>query len=243
MVHGTPDWWGQGRKPNTFALNDMAELATRLGSDVNYDRLGECIYIYNGDRGIEDMGTITWGTGAEVYLQNGAAVGNGMMIYLMGGSESMNKAMLEKTIRHPQGDTLGIEIVYSFTEELDYMEIDISDCDGVTEYEVIMRYSYTHNTISIYQADGTWLTVITNIGYIALNAMTHNLKVVYNVGTGNLVRLLMDDKYYDMSAYSAYYKTTSIISHVQIRFNAVSDVGGSGGVGLHKIILTQNEPT
>jgi len=53
VAHGAPDWWGTEQTSTVHLVQDVGELAARLGSIVTFDRRGNVIWLTSFEDGLQ----------------------------------------------------------------------------------------------------------------------------------------------------------------------------------------------
>ncbi|GAJ22875.1 unnamed protein product, partial [marine sediment metagenome] len=128
MPRGQPDYGGHAAKEITGSLSDMAELATRLGSIVTFDRRGDVAFLDDYESGIEKWveshaeGT-EWGT---VGLSARAAESGSFSTKLVTKGTVDGYAQVIYTLPYwnPINGRLGVEIKFTLPSNL--MRFDMS---------------------------------------------------------------------------------------------------------------------
>ncbi len=240
--HGTPDFWGQGPKSTTYGLNDMAELAVRLGSPMNYDRRGEIVWYTNFDNGGQEFLVSTSGTGAGSYLTSYFPYQGGLSMCLKTGSESGMVALGTAYLIYPVLGGIGLEVTFAADGYTDYINFQVRIHTGSLKHEYNVRFTKSANMFAVKADDGNYH----DIGGFALTTtggviFTH-LKVVFDILTGRYVRLMVNDNTYDISAYLPYTEASALSRGLYLGLQVVNGSSGASVLKLDNVIVTQNEP-
>ena len=240
--HGTPDWWGQGRKPTTYALNDMAELAVRLGSVVNYDRTGEVLWLAGFANGGQPLGYSNLGDPGSVSLSALYPHTGSSCLLITTAPTSGSGVQVFKYLRYPSGVGIGLEVTFAGDDTASYIEFEIVLYDG--NYYRINRLRYS-------QADSSWdlLYGLTDYERLAVQQIG-----VYQAQVYNTIKLVVDTvlhTYQQVQVNDVRYSTITTTPYstastsqrlmiVSIRVYTGSDAATS--LRIDNLIVTQNEP-
>jgi len=239
MPHGGPDWSTGGQIGTVHTIEDLGELAARMGSIVTFDRRGNVIWLDDFESGIEawypqhaGADFFSWvstshRTGGFCAKLSTAAVVNAsnyMVVYLP-------FQVLSK---------MGFEFSFMRDANLKTIILDIWFLDGTTFHEAEIKWTAATNTWAYYGDDDAYhaLSPTVNLEEILL---FNTVKLVADFVNGKYVRLMANNTTYDMSAL-ALSSTESEVGpyiHVIIRIDTNDDIVSS--VNIDDVIITQNE--
>lgn len=244
MPRDTPDWGATTGGGPVFLLEDLAELAVRLGSPVSYDRRGDVILYepFNADparwltqssieAGDVTLSLATWRsppfsglykTGGVTGAQVGLAV---IAPYLILG-------------------TFGCE--WSFTVPLadGIITTGVAVFDGTNLIEGQVRWNGNTDTVEYLDSAGAPVTVLSGIDLVILGGgnLFHTMKLVIDAENRKYVRALLNERILNLSAFDLYVAADSTLPHIRGITLAESTPLPSLTVYGDDIILTQNEP-
>ena len=240
--HGTPDFWGRGPKGITYALDDMAELAVRLGSFMNYDRRGEVFYANDFDNGGRGYVSLGGGTGNEVYLSADQVAHGSMCLVLKTGDGIDDYCTLIKTLRHPDDGPIGFEVSFVPHDNLAKIEFILYLYEGAKIYTYLITYNHALGTLILSDSAGADVAVGT-CGVLGHDYdLYHQFKLVINTLTRHYIRVMLNDNTYDVSAESAQGSANAGNRRMLAFVNTICTAAGASEVRLDNIIITQNEP-
>jgi hypothetical protein len=241
MGHGTPDWWGAGPKAETYALGDMAELAARLGSVVNYDRTGDVLAI---DEFSDGLATVTDDSSpgqGELYPSLVGTKGKGPSLCLHALAGAQYSAILVKYLPVYVLGGLGVEVSFAFTDTLEYFNCWVYVYDGTNLALAGVRYDFVLGKVSVWKKPGAWQVVGTPGQFYADVKVFHSLKLVINTLTWEYVRVRFCGYTYDASAYDLADEAAPGGKFLQL----VVSIGQTGSnemfAYVKNLIVTQNE--
>lgn len=242
MPHGTPDWGHVGPKSTTYGLDDMGELAVRLGSPVTYDRRGDVIWMSAFDVGIGDVFPREGVAGDDISLYVGYARQGPYCVRLTNNNISGSRCSVTKYIPYPVAAGIGFEYSFSLSADVLYLRNAIAGNDGVRNHYGWVRYNHVDKTMEYLDENNAWQTFATGLMLEVSVIIVHTMKLVINFDEQKYVRCLLDDQEYDLSEYS--YRVVGGVETQflagEVRLWAVANDTESLDVDV--FILTQNEP-
>ena len=242
MVHGTTDWGDRNPKKITYTLSDMAELAVRMGSFVNYDRRGEITWLNGFDQGGRDYQVTGTGVGNEVYLTCDQALNGGLCLVLKTGIAAGNVSEIDKYLRVPELGGIGIEATFSPDTKTQSFYIWVTLYDGAIKWDFTWMYDHVAGTLHIW--DKTLGNIIVGTPGILRDLFSnyHNFKVRFNTLTNKYMRASIDSMDYELSSYDARVTADATTPNMWVSWYATGIGGGSSEVRLDNVIVTQSEP-
>jgi hypothetical protein len=241
MGHGTPDWWGAAPKETTYALVDMAELAARLGSVVNYDRTGGVLAIDEFTEGLTTISDVGAPTQGSVYPSIAGTKGKGIALCMHALAGAQYSAAFGKYLPFYVLGGLGIEMSFAFDTNLGYFEYWAYVCDGTNQGISGVRYNHPTGQILVRDSSGNF-QVIGTPGQVYYDPKAfHTLKLVVNTLTGKYVRVRFNGYTYDASAYTPQVSGWPFEKYIQV-IAKIGQTGSSAMIAYVKnMIVTQNE--
>jgi len=171
-----------------------AELASRLGSMVTYDRRGQVQIVEDFENGIGGWHLIETGAGASVDISPLYFCRGGYSLRLTAGSTLAEQAgVVIQRGEMPAGD-VGVEVAFSFAETLVSFSVGWFWYTGTILRMARATYDHTTNEIQVLDDGG----VDQPIGSVTLREDTpglfHRFKVVADLEGLQYVRVLLDDQ-------------------------------------------------
>ncbi|GAH57763.1 unnamed protein product, partial [marine sediment metagenome] len=122
--HGKPDW-GMQVKSTVYTLDELSELAVRLGSEVFFDRRGDVLLIDNFENGRTMSFWEKDGAGSEVVITADHARSGGYSTKLVGGSTDDLYADISYRLTYPVVSKFGFETHFSIPTQFDRIEFTV----------------------------------------------------------------------------------------------------------------------
>ena len=242
MPHGTPDWWGTGPKSTTYALQDLAELAVRLGSVNTYDRRGDVVWWDD------------WSGGAGRVIASGTGYGWEVYPVLVWGRYSSVALMLRTTqpvdyttgfdlnLPYPVPGGIGVEVGFGAVANLWLWRVALVLFDGQRYHRFSAQYNHEEGVITVLLPTGNWLTVGSPGRQLTDYNSYCTLKLVISTLLDRHVRVLFNHQTYLLTDYSPQLGDDALPPHltVEVRMRSSSDIPVSAPCS--HVIVTQNEP-
>lgn len=245
MPRGQPDFGMYAAKEVGATLSDMADLAVRLGSIVEYDRRGDVIYLdgyetavphfrnYSSDDCSAKLDSTYVRSGAQsVKLSTDGTINNyaGLIYYMA--------PMV--TGKH------GIKISPNLYDMMpwwnSYYQIDFATWDKGYFKAGGVRLNLKTQEASYLGADDEYHPFETDLKvYAGIPEIFHNIKLVYDIDAAKYIRLMINTITWDLSAYSFRKELVEMGVEHQITFRIVDLVGHAFTIWQDDFVYTINE--
>lgn len=242
MPHGTPDWGSGSPQTTVYAINDMAELAVRLGSPAIQDRRGNVVFMEDFEKGVGIWSTVTSGTGSEVKLVVGYGMRGRVSARLTCGSTAGAYAALYRRIEPVVPSLVGLEASLDLLQGDEEVIFRMQSHDGT--YYSIYYLKYDHGTGKLYVRDETQTyQEIGDIGTPSASTSTMlTIKLVVDMVNYRYYRVIVSGREYDASAIDTYKSSSSYAFLTDVFIGNYRDTASSRTVVVDNVIVTQNEP-
>jgi len=242
MPHGLPDWGLVGPRQTTYGLDDVGEAAVRLGSPVLWDRRGDVLYATDFSEGIGSFQTQVSGASARVALHTEHSRHGAYSVGLHAGSDGGRYALLHLALPFQFLSAVGLEASFSLHNETEYLGIRFHWFDGAYKYSAGLRIEPQVPRLVFMHSGGGWGVLEDPFPRHLCWRPEHTAKVVADMAAQRYVRILVDERTYDMRAYD-------VVQAVDVRAPYWYFVIIHGGLAtctpyvyVDNVIVTQNEP-
>jgi len=242
MGHGTPDWWGAEPTETIYGIQDVGELAVRLGSIDTFDRRGNVMYLTSFEDGLGRWAAYTSGTGAVAVISAATARSGAYSVKLQGGSDAGKYAEIVSLFAYPKLSKFGLEVSFTVEADLQYVEIDFLLFDGTDQYEADVRYDQDNSRLQYKNAAGVWTNIITGLALMENPSCFHTLKLVIDGDLLEFFYVLLDDQEASLAGQGMLSTASPGSPGLGVYIYAYSDAGKNGKSYVDDIIITQNEP-
>ena len=199
MAHGAPDDSNVVKHGLVQRLDDLGELAARLGSPVKYHRRGDVLYIDDFEWGLN--GWHTTGTNADRFCQvsNVASLSKGSCCLLNSGTGGGLPIYLRTYHPAVSGDKIGFHVAISLRSNILAFGMSIAVRSPSQEYSYTWLWQKALSLLSCGDSEGGMYSIDDDLQLVEENTLFHHFKMVVDQTTGYYVGLYVDDFYYDLS--------------------------------------------
>lgn len=241
MTHGGKDWGTSGPLSTLYTLEDMAELAARLGSVVTHDRRGNVIWIDDFQSGVEKW-YHTPAFGASFTWSAAKPYHGGFSARLQTGNTEYDEAKIDMTRPFPVLSRMGFEFAFSCNQYLTHVQLSAYLADGTNMHRARIRWVSATKTWQYRDSRYAWkdLTPIHNLPMGETNFAI--VKLVADYSAEEYLRLIANNISYDLSG-EGYSKLGSGLGpYIYLEYVVETNADYSAVLNLGYFILTTNEP-
>lgn len=241
MGHGTPDYGVRTPISTVYSLEDMGELAVRLGSVVTHDRRGNVIFLEDFENTLNRWQLDGGGEGAAKVISTDRARSGASSCKITLGAF----AEVEGTIYHRRpipGDTgLGVEASILFPTGIDKIHLDMVAQAADGQKQAILRYDKTNDELEIYTPGAGYVVVATTLKLYPVDYYFHTFKVVADFVNNKYIRAIVDHVEYDLSAYDINATSYEGSPRLTVYIRAYNTDAVNRDVYVDDVIITRNE--
>ena len=241
MARGLPDDSNVVKEGSVYSLDDMAELAVRLGSPVRYVRYGDVVWMDSFEHGKNAWDEALYGADATWGLDNSHSLTGGMSLRLDSGI--LNEAGVKVVTYHAPlvSDVIGVHWAFSIGAMTNRIRFYI------IPYAVTVsrnfRLEYVVATEKFQVLDDTVgdveVTPALPLEHGAL--LFHHVKLIINQSTGEYQRLIYNTVSYPLTGNYGDVGAGVADPRLDVAFQVRNDTVGHTEVWLDDVILTINE--
>ena len=244
MAHGAPDYGVSASKSTVYSLQDMAELAARLGSIVTFDRRGDVIWFDDFEDGIGKWSLDGLGTGNAQEWSSVTSRSRGFSLKLTCGSDNLMLAVAWRLFAFPTLSKHGFEFSFSYPDEDQVKSISIwvAIYDGVNILEAELAYEREPKTLKYYGANYDYVNLRTDLSLYGDETLTHTFKLVLDPIKKEYVRAIVNERTYDLSGNGMPYWADDRTPRVEVLIGLLGVAGVNCIAYIDDFIFTQNEP-
>ena len=241
MAHGTPDY-GIGAPASTiYIVQDLAELAARIGSVDTFDRRGNIIWFTNFEDGIHGwikeanrpLSSISWSA-------ESARTGSFCMKVIM---ELPRISRVKASYRLPilVFSRAGVEFCFDCHIFLSRFTIKHQLYDGTRIHEAGIQWNSLGGTMNYWGTDGYWHALEPPYPLKRELHLYHTAKLVIDPTTGKYVRFILDNAFWDIKDLSYFRDTDPSAPCIIPSIEFLSEVSEVIVSHVNHVIITQNE--
>jgi len=240
MPHGGPDWSTGGQISTVHTIEDLGELAARLGSIVTHDRRGNVIWYDDFESGIEAWAilgspgyTITWDS---THHKSG-----GFACKMVTGNDANDFASITTHLAIPVISKLGFEIAITKEDNIKEIEIRSDTFSAVHVYYVRVKWVAASDTWYYYNSAGGWTALTPTQALLSVDYLFNVIKLVADPIASKYVRLIVNEQPFDLSGLAL--RVIGPIANIEIvpAVKITTNADAVATVWVDNAIVTQNE--
>jgi len=242
MAHGAPDYSDVRKEGLVYRIDDMAELAARLGSLLTYDRRGDIFWSYGFDDGIGDFTELALGAGAEVTLNNTYFHNPPFSLNLTSGAAVGNLTRISRLFPVPYDLAMGFAVAVRPTATTDTCEINVMHYTGEVLWYTLLIVDFANGKITIRTDETDPLTITSDVAYLSSSFVFNHLKLVVNLADHSLVRFSLNNNVYSLDGYTMRSEASATAERIYLDIVNKNTAALSTDLYVDNIILTTAEP-
>jgi len=241
MPHGTRDDANVEIDVDQYRLDDMAELAARLGSIVTMERSGRVLFAESFEAGSGAWEIATPGIGAEGVVLSTPTFQGGLAFKLTAGTGAGAVSICRKRIPAFAWNSLGLAAMFTVDGDLSYLDWQVRVYTGELLRVWTIRYDPTRKALR-YLSSGGPMIDFADVGTLNTSSHAfHSIKLVVETQARSYTRCYFDGVYYDL----ADYQSTQVANLEQPRLDFSAWVFGDTlldtAVVIDNVVLTFDE--
>jgi hypothetical protein len=241
MTHGAPDYSNVQKLGGVYRLDDMAELAARLGSLMSYDRRGDIFWSYGFNDGIGDFTELALGANAAVSLNNTYFHNPPYSLELKSGDAIGNLARISRLFPVPYNLTMGFAVAVRPTATTDTCVIDVMHYTGSVLHYTNLIIDFANGQITISNQEDDPYTITTSVGYLSSSFVFNHFKLVVDLNDHTLVRFGLNDNNYSLAGYTMKNEASATAERIYFDVLNKNTAALSTEMYVDSIIITTNE--
>jgi len=242
MPHGTFDWGKHTPTITVFTLDDMAELAARLGSIDYYDRRGNVFFLDGFEHTLNKWYNCGLGVGNAAALDNTYAKDGEYSCKITAGQGNDNYGC----IGHQGGgivpSKIGFELAFTVNEAIKQYQFKWAISDGTHSHFAGIAYYPPTDLLKYYNEGGVYTTFATDLELKADPRSFHTIKFVADLTTDYYDYCLLDHVNYDLSALQNQNVEIALAPAHSMSIISTNSGDLNQSFYVDNTILTQNEP-
>lgn len=191
---GAPDYSNVRAFGHLHRLDDMAELAARLGSAAKHDRSGNVILIDSFENGKGMWGyTPPIGDGSYEVSASRHRTGNFSLRIVPISTDDYALRVL-RYAPYFKTDSIGMEGSFTLTPKTDYVEFRLRIYDGDFYHRCDIRYDNTNQKIWYLGNTPGWTVLEEDVKLLKSDRIFHTLKLTVNLNNKQFARVVLNSQ-------------------------------------------------
>lgn len=241
MTHGAPDYSNVQKQGGVYRLDDMAELAARLGSLLAYDRRGDIYWSYGFEYGVGDWTQLALGAGAAITLNATYFHNPPFSLNLTSGGAIGNLTRISRLFPVPYDLLMGFAVAVRPTSTTDLTEFNVMHYTGSVLWYTKISVNYTDGEITVTTAEEATHTITDAVAYLSSSFVFNHLKLVIDLNDHTLVRFGLNNASYSLAGYTMKQEASAVAERIYFDILNKNTAAESTDMFIDNIILTTNE--
>jgi len=242
MPHGAPDWSNVVKYYQVHRLDDMAELAARLGAIHRWDRRGDVLFFDDFSNGLNHWIIVSLIPTTEPVITTETAEYGGLSVKFTPSDGADNYHAIWKPIAYPHPSPLGFEFSVALGANILYIDSIVRLHLPTGNYEFIIRYNHQYHEVLYLDETGTWKEIWTDFYFALGYELFHHFKYVIDTEECEYVRLIMDSKQTSLKGIKGYPLVEKEPEYLEWGIKISAQVGETITAYVDNCIITMNEP-
>jgi len=241
MTRGAPDDSNVLSTSTFYRLDDMAELAVRLGSVVNYHRAGNVVFATDFGEGLSPLDRQETAVGGIIEVSNDLSLSGGVAVMLGYVAAVGSRASIGVRYFPVSSGKVGLGVVAEIGKNLDRLSLDMVLSDAVQKRHFRIRLYPETGIGTYYSADGPYVEFTDDLPLVGAVVGYTTFKMIVDVEGITYETLTIGDKTFDLG--SAPGRELGIVPpyYFQGYVTAWGNGLGAGSSLIDSIVLTRNE--
>ena len=241
MARGAPDDSNVKVGKDVYRLDDLAELAVRLGSIVKYNRSGNVLVLDGFEEGVNAWTLNRTGAWAEVEVSDEKAYNGQVALKVTSGTGVTPYAGIAKYIPPVSQCKIGLQSCFSLNSDVVDIRFQLTYGRDPLRHYFLVRYDHVAGELQYESAPGVFTPFATPGKLYDGSNNWHNIKIIADMVTGEHVRCYLDGEAYDMSGIFPLTGAWGQGSFLYAILRVYGDGATSGVVFFDNVIVTYNE--
>ena len=199
MPHGAPDDSDVVKRGDNYRLDDMAELAARLGSPVTFHRFGDVVWIDTFETGLGGWVVGATDPASVVYLQGDNCMMGGCAVEIASAAEDPEYARIAKGYTYEVGTRIGFGTCYAINGDSTNLTLQILYRDGVHAFAGTIRITHSSGLVEYVDDIGDRVT-LGNVGLLDVTGVIwYPIKLIVDTNTGTYVGFTFGSHQFNMT--------------------------------------------
>lgn len=242
MSHGKPDWGVMAGREVIFGMDDLGELAARLGSVVTFDRRGNVVLIDDFEASVLHWSTGAAGAASAATLSTTIALRGNNSCKLLCDSGANDYIQIFRGLSYFASYFVGLEFSFSADNANVKWRLRGEQFDGSLRHIPAIEFNGTAQTLAYYDSNYAPQAFAANIKISAVGMAFYTCKLVYNWYTKKYIRFIFGPQTYDLSGYAYYSVGDSTAPMVRPLIEQLSLGVAQRTIYIDDFIFTQEEP-
>lgn len=241
MPRGAPDYSNVRAYGPLKRLDDMAELAARLGSPVTHERSGRIVYFDSFEEGMASWQTAANGTGASVAVSAENKRHKAFSVKMVAGSDGGASVQMARAFPYPTLNKYGLEFSLMLEHTPLYLIWTLARRDGAEEHQFQCMYTPGDKEIVVTIPGGSSVAIKEDIELFVGSGLFHTFKLIVDFENNVYEALIINEERIELGEYEPYTFDYVSSPHTNVIITLYGNAGDNDTAYIDDVILTQAE--
>lgn len=242
MAHGAPDYSNVRKDLAVFRIDDLGELAARLGSPVRYDRRGDVLWMTGFDYGLQEIDPATGGAASEVSLIAEPVETAPFAAKLKIDAAASSTAAMDKRLSSPASPRVGMGAVLRLGTTADWVRLRLILYSTTGRHQADTTWDCANQKLYVLHSDVAHHTIATDLPDLRGESVFTHFKTVIDFDTLAYERVILGGVQYDPGDHSPLWAAGAHKPHLIAAMMHFNYSEAAGEVYVDNMIVTVNEP-
>ena len=240
-MRGAPDDSNVLSRESLYRLDDLSELAVRLGSPIVFQRSGTVRLQDVFDTGLQKVTGHSLDAGVTRYLSNDRSISEGVSLCIDCPMLALRSGKINYTTPNFPDTLRGMSWGFSAVLNQGLIEARVLRYTGTRVHTYKVQYDMSNRDLSVWDGDDGWAVVSDNIYLMPAGRQFATFKVVFNASSKGYIRLWVNNHEYDLTDYAAEEGGSGIVPQTVHSLYTENPGIVDNWYYLDNIVLTDNE--
>jgi len=242
MPHGAPDWSDIVKQQQVHRLDDMAELAARLGAIHRWDRRGDVLFFDDFSNGLNHWWTVSEPPSEFPKIITETSEYGGYSVKFQPTDGDSKWQEMWKLLAYPQPTILGFEFSFTTHFYLLYLVTRLNIVYPTVEYGFAFRYNHKDLKMEYCDQNLVWQTIWSDYELRYDKRLFHHMKFVIDSDRNEYIRLIVDHQTADLAGIPGYLVGETGGNYLFWTITVYAQTGQTATIYVDNCIITMNEP-
>lgn len=242
MPRGAPDYSNVTTTAPLHRLDDMSELAARLGSPSVYDRSGRTIWMTSFENGLQGSAFGTDHVDSVGSLSSARAFHGSFSVKLDPRNIDDSYVNWSRVLHYVTAGQVGIEFAISLDSHPDVFKAYAFYHDDTEIAEASLHYYPDSGLWRVIEKGPAWVVVLDEYKLQTGPSAWHSVKLVLDLENKEYVRAQIDQYVVNLPGHKIHTYGTPDAGQLEVRLQCMGSPSEHAAVYLDGIIVTQGEP-
>ena len=227
MSHGAKDYSNIANVGNLYRLDDLAELAVRLGSPIAYDRRGQLQWVYSFDDGLTPVLPVLSGANSKLTLSTGMYVHGIFSCTMWPGNVAGNYAGFAYSVPPSNDKIMSAFAHFRVVGAAAHYYHHLIHYTSTGYYYAHMYFDFANDTVFVSTLEDGYYDLQYSIADIASASYLAFVKIVCDLNTHKIVRAQINGDGFDLHTKSMTPHAFTVRGGVQLWEQVATSDGSS----------------